>query len=141
MLKIPRTYRKYRQLCEHEWAAAVALFERGDYHANKIAEIFGVCEKTMRAGLKARGARKACRVNEVRIEMCALILALRRANEFEADLLVRRWVRRFEKYPGEAFEPFDLSEFANMDPFEGFEDLDLSAWPKRRGSCAEHAPG
>lgn len=104
---------------EIEWTRAIALFERGEYNAKKLADLFGVCDRTMRSGLKARGAVKDCRVNEIRDEVCAIVLEHRRINKIRDDANLRMFASLFEKYPGEAFEPLDLSEFANMDIFEG----------------------
>jgi len=123
---IPRTYRRYRRLTEQDWTGAIRLFERGEFHAIKLAEIYGVCEKTMRSGLKARGAVKACRINEVRPEIYAMIVECQRLAKIKADANIREFAKLLEKYPGEAFEELDLSEWENRDPMEGADDLDLS---------------
>ena len=125
MQNIAGTNRRYRQLTEIEWTRAIALFERGEYHAKRLADLFGVCDRTMRTGLKARGAVKACRVHEIRNELCAMVFEFRRINKIRTDAELRKFARLFETYLGETFEPLDLSEWANMNPMEGYEDLAL----------------
>lgn len=56
---------RWRQLKPAQWEQAVVLWELGKVTASELAGMYGVTEQAIRRGLKARGAKKGCRVKEV----------------------------------------------------------------------------